>query len=299
MKNDKKICVSVVVPAYNEANAITKTAKEIHSVLSACPIVEDYEIIVIDDGSSDETWEIAKSIDKTRVIRHPHNAGYGQSLKDGILEASFDTIVITDADFTYPFDEVPSLLEKYREGFDMVVGARTGPEYRESYFKSPMRFLLKILVEFTVGRRVPDVNSGLRVFSREVVKRHFNQLSIRFSFTTSVTVVYMLLNKFVVYVPIPYRPRIGKSKIRILRDSLITLQYITLIIANYHPIKIFIIIVLFLLLLSFACIATGVSLGTSTPIWVGVVGVMFSCVVFSLGLLADLLRQMLALSLDD
>ncbi len=140
---------------------------------------------------------------------------------------------------TYPFTEVPKLLEEYHKGFDMVVGARTGEHYRESNLKSPLRKILKFLVEFTAGRKVPDVNSGLRVFSKTTIIAYLNHLCDTFSFTTSMTLAYMMTGKFVKYIPIPYDKREGKSKVRLFRDSLRTLQYILQAINYYNPIKIF------------------------------------------------------------
>jgi glycosyltransferase involved in cell wall biosynthesis len=100
-------------------------------------------------------------------VRHPHGVGYGRSLKKGIEAATFDTIVICDADGTYPAAAIPKLVGLYDEGFDMVVGQRQGPHYRQSAIKVPLRVLLRFLVEWTAGCRMPDVNSGPRVFSRD------------------------------------------------------------------------------------------------------------------------------------
>src|SRR5437868_5882762 len=129
--------ISIVIPAYNEENAICDTIYEVRKVCDEMQLI-DYEIIIVNDGSSDSTTEKARTAG-VKVINHPHNIGYGRSLKDGIQNARFDTIVITDADRTYPLHEIPTLYKEYQKGFDMVVGARTGKHYRESILKSPLR----------------------------------------------------------------------------------------------------------------------------------------------------------------
>ena len=130
--------------------------------------LQDPEIIVVNDGSRDATEERAKDAG-ARVITHPHNVGYGASLKHGIKSALHDTIVISDADGTYPITAIPELLREYNSGFDMVVGARQGIHYHQSFLKKHLRNVLRWMVEFISGRVIPDINSGLRVFSRKTV----------------------------------------------------------------------------------------------------------------------------------
>lgn len=285
--------ISVVIPAYNEENAIHDTIVEIQNVFKEMKLVEtQYEIIVVNDGSSDNTKERAENYGVT-VIHHPHNIGYGRSLKDGIKAAQYDTIIITDADRTYPFQTVPELLLEYQKGFDMVVGARTGEHYRESLLKSPLRHILKFLVEFTAGRKVPDVNSGLRIFSKTTVLSYLNHLCDTFSFTTSMTLAYMMTGRFVKYLPIPYEKREGKSKVKLFRDSLRTLQYILQAINYYNPIKIFIL---------FAWVCVGFSMigffmsavfGLNSGFLLGIGGLLVSLLVICFGLVADLLKQIM------
>jgi glycosyltransferase involved in cell wall biosynthesis len=272
--------ISVVIPAYNEASAIRRTLSDIRAALSSGPA---FEVIVIDDGSSDETAAIATEAGAT-VIRHPHNIGYGRSLKDGIAAASHNTVVIIDADGTYPPRDIPRVAAELERGFDLVVGARTGVQ--DSWVKAPLRRFLKFLVEFTTGRRVPDVNSGLRAFRRSAIMPYFPQLCETFSFTTSMTLAYMLTGRFVQHVPIEYFERVGATKVRLLRDSLRTLQYIVQSIVYYNPVKLF-------LLLAGLCLACGLvaaSLGNSL---LAGLAVLTAIVVFGLGLVADLLRQIL------
>ena len=175
------------------------------------------------------------------VVRHPQNKGYGQALKTGIAAASYDLIAITDADCTYPVEYIPQLIGDIDKGFDMAVGRRTGPQYWESAFKSPLRYILKYLVEFTAGAKILDINSGLRGFKKSTVTPFLPHLCNTFSFTTSLTLAYMMSGKFVSYIDIPYEKRVGKSKVRLFKDSLTTLQYIVQAIVFYNPIKLFLV----------------------------------------------------------
>jgi len=281
--------VSVVIPAFNEREAIRHVVLLAHSVLADV----EHEIVIVDDGSDDETAEEAGTVG-AQVVRHPHNLGYGAALKSGIREAKYDTIVIADADGTYPLEQIPVLLQEYTKGFNMIVGARTGAAYRESALKSPMRLLLKWLVELTAGRKIPDINSGLRIFSRKDIIPYFNHLCNTFSFTTSLTLAYMMTNKFVGYVPIPYYKRIGRTKVRLIRDSLRTLQYIIQAIVYYNPLKLFLLICGVIMLGSVFILGLATMFRWLTAFYLGVGGILMTIHVFCLGLLAELLRQIMA-----
>ena len=283
--------ISLVIPAFNEADGLQRTIESLQAVLARLPEPES-EILVVDDGSHDETGRVASAAGAT-VIRHPHNVGYGQALKSGILAARHDTIVIIDADLTYPAAAIPELLAEFRQGFDMVVGARTGHHYEGSMFKGPLRTILKFLVEFSAGRSIPDANSGLRVFSRQTIRGYLPHLCNTFSFTTSLTLAYMLTGRFVSYLPIPYHERIGKTKVRLFADSLRTLQYIVQAIIYYNPLKLFLLLTIITVALSIAGFVTAALTGLHAPYFLGVGGLLMAIVVFALGLIADLLRQIL------
>lgn len=286
--------ISVIIPAFNEQDEIGRTIARLREVLSS-EGVGVYEVVVVDDGSHDETAARAEAAG-ARVLRHPHNVGYGRSLKDGIRAARYDTIVINDADGTYPIDAIPNLLARYGEGYDMVVGARSGKHYRESLVKMPLRRLLRFIVEFTAGRSIPDINSGLRVFRRSTAMEYFDHLCETFSFTTSMTLAYMMTGKFVAYVPIEYNKRVGKSKVRLLRDSMKTLQYIVEAAIYYNPLKMFALMACIVLASSVVSFAFALIAKLNVFFYVGVGGIISSVIVFSLGLLAVLLRQIMVKS---
>ncbi len=223
---------SVIVPALNEEGAIGALIDQ----LRALPI--EPEIIVVDGGSTDATLRIARE-KGVRILAHPAPAGYGKSIKDGMKIASHDTIVVIDADGTYPVAKIPDLLTQMEKGYDMVVGARHGKQYRGKFLKMPARMVLRWIVESVTGQSIPDINSGLRVFRRSDALAIFDHICNGFSFLTTITLIYMLTGKFVSYIPIDYYERIGHTKVRIVRDSLRTLQYILEVVALYNPLPFF------------------------------------------------------------
>ena len=227
--------VSVVIPAFNEEGAIADVVSHIHGVLRDR---YQYEIIVVNDGSSDHTREQAERAG-ARVIDNPVNIGYGFSLKRGIREAAHECVVITDADGTYPIDQIPSLIAEFDKGFDMVVGARQGGFYWSSIAKGIARICFKWMSEYVVGKKIPDINSGFRAIRRSFILPILPDLSNTFSFSTSSTLIFMLKKYFVGYIPIQYHKRTGKSKVKYVRDALIATQIMVEIIARYNPIKLF------------------------------------------------------------
>lgn len=283
--------VSVVIPAFNEEGAIAATVEQVRRMLTSSGI--EGEVIVVDDGSADRTAPLAEAAG-ARVFHHAHNIGYGKALKTGMAGASHDTIVITDADGTYPIDRIPDLLAEKAKGFDMVVGARTGAHYRGSHLKWPLRLLLKLLVEWAAGRHIPDINSGLRVFSREAARPYLDHLCDTFSFTTSLTLAFMMTGKFVGYLPIAYHARTGNSKVSLWRDSLKTLTFVMQAILYYSPMKIFFVLVGLCLLSAGISVVIGITFHLATGFMMGVGSLLTALIIFSLGLMADLLKQILS-----
>lgn len=281
--------ITVILPAFNEQDSIAQSVYRVRAVCDRAGL-HDADIMVVDDGSSDETLSDALNAGAI-VVRHPHNLGYGRALKAGILRSRHDTIVIVDADLTYPVESLPELLERYSQGFDMVVGARTGEYYKESVLKGHLRNVLKWLVEFTAGRKIPDINSGFRVFSKQTVSSHLDHLCDTFSFTTSMTLAYMMTGKFVDYVPIEYHRRQGTTKVRLLRDSLRTMQYIVQAITFYNPIKLFVLMSWISLAAAAPFLLIGLLSGSMFSSVLGSALLVLCGLIFSIGLVADLIRQ--------
>jgi len=175
----------------------------------------------------------------------------------------------------------------------MVVGARQGKHYDESFSKKIFRKLLKWLVEFTAGRKIPDINSGLRIFSKSTVVTFFNTLCDSFSFTTSLTLGYMMTGKFVHYIPIEYHKRVGKTKVKLFRDSLRTMQFVAEAILYYNPIKIFIVFCIVLLFTAMFSFSIAFFSKLLIAYLLGIGCILISILMFGLGFIAILLKQIL------
>jgi glycosyltransferase involved in cell wall biosynthesis len=201
--------ISVVIPAFNEERGVGAVVRDVHELLQAKGIPG--EILVVDDGSTDRTAQAALEAG-ARVLRHRSNHGYGAALKTGIAAARYPVVAILDADGTYPIEPLPEMLEALQRA-DMVVGARVGPNVHIPFARRPAKWVLNRLANYVSAARIPDLNSGLRVFRRDVVAQYFPILPDQFSWTTTITLAMHCDNYAVAYVPISYRERTGRSKI--------------------------------------------------------------------------------------
>ncbi len=226
--------ISIIIPAYNEEETIGEVLSEINKIMEKSNW--EYEVMVIDDGSSDGTGRIAKKR-RSRLISHPRNMGYGAALKTGIRNAKHDTILIIDADGTYPAGEISKLLKEMND-YDMVVGARTGEKVKMPFFRRPAKFFLNRLASYLSERKILDINSGLRVFKKGIALKYFHILPAKFSFTTTLTLAFLSDDYSVKYIPIDYRRRKGRSKIRPLRDTWAFLLLIIRTIIYFNPLKV-------------------------------------------------------------
>lgn len=279
--------VTILIPAYNEANAIVPTIKKVQETLRMAGL--QGEIVVVDDGSSDGTGTaVAQNADEhVRLIQHPHNRGYGAALKTGIRRAQYNNIIITDADGTYPIDMIPTLAEEL-EKYDMVVGARTGQTVQIPRSRRPAKWALTWLANYLSGMEIPDLNSGLRGFKRDIVVGYFRMLPSGFSFTTSITLALLTNDYNVLYIPIDYFQRTGKSKIKPVRDTINFFSLVVRVVLMYRPLRVFVPLAAFFVLLSLIKVIYDIGaydfhLATSTVV---LVTLTFQIIV--LGLIADL-----------
>jgi len=283
---NKNEMISVVVPAYNEEKGISKVLTDIKTILDDTHL--QYEIIIIDDGSSDKTAEIVQKHDFVRLIQHPVNRGYGAALKTGIKSANGYWILITDADGTYPNEYIPELL-KYSDEYDMVVGARTGENVSIPLYRRPAKLFLTKLANYLVGTKIPDLNSGMRLFRKKDSMEYFHILPSGFSFTTTITLSYLSDGFLVKYVPIDYHERHGSSKIKPFRDGMNFILLILKAITYFNPLKVFLPIS-FIILLAAALLFwyTAFVVGKLADISV-IVLIVASIQIGLFGLLADLI----------
>jgi glycosyltransferase involved in cell wall biosynthesis len=278
--------LSVIVPVYNEEKAVCDVLCQVAAALE--PTGMPYEILVVDDGSTDNSSGAAQSVGAT-LLKHPFNKGYGAALKTGIRRARFDTIAIIDADGTYPPDSLLMLLDHWGCN-DMVVGARVGAGAAIPLVRRPAKWVLNQMANYLAGVNIPDLNSGLRVFKKSIAMQFFKILPSGFSFTTTITLAMLSNDYLVEYVPIQYLPRVGRSKIRPIRDTFNFLSLILRTVMYYAPLKVFIpVSVAFLVpgLVKTLLDTLGHQMVTKSDLLLLVTGT----IVAMLGLLADLIDK--------
>ncbi|MCX7625701.1 MAG: glycosyltransferase family 2 protein [Candidatus Sumerlaeaceae bacterium] len=231
--------VTVIVPAHNESQAIERVVRDIYGVLVTPerPAAK-VEVLVVDDGSTDDTARQAEMAG-ARVVRHEENLGYGAALKTGIRAASHEIILTTDGDGTYPAAAMPRLLEELA-CCDMAVGARTGTDVHIPWERRPAKWLLTRLAVYLSQKPIPDLNSGLRAFRRQDVLPYLRLCPSGFSFSTTITLAFLCNDRQVRYVAIDYHPRVGKSKLRPLRDTKNILLTIVRSIIFFNPLRVFV-----------------------------------------------------------
>ncbi len=274
--------ISVVIPAHNEEKAIGKVLDQLTKVFEG----QSCEIIVVDDGSTDNTAKIVQE-KQAKLIQHPYNKGYGSALKTGIKNATNDLILIIDGDGSYPVKAIPKLL-KETDKYDMVVGARAGKEVKIQLYRRPAKWFLSKLANYLSEAKIPDLNSGMRIFRRKDIEKFFNILPSKFSFTTTITLAYHTTGRLIKYVPINYYKRAGDSKIRPFKDGFNFIILIFRTATYFNPLKVFLplgfaffVAAIFVFLYSTLLIGKFMDITTVILVVAGIQAVLF-------GLLADL-----------
>jgi len=277
--------VSIVIPAYNEEGGISSSIKDVIAAMDASDY--SYELLIVNDGSTDRTAELAVEAG-ARVINLPENMGYGAALKAGIKRSKYETIVITDADGTYPAEVIPTLISELGD-YDMLVGARTGENVAAPLVRKPAKWVLRKLASYLAGRHIPDLNSGLRVIRKDLVRRFVHLLPSGFSFTTTITLASLCSGSLVKYSSIDYHARIGKSKIKP-SHAFDFLLLIIRTIVYFNPLKVFLPLGGLLFLGGFSKFVYDIYIGNfSESALLGFIG---AAVLWAVGLLSDQISKM-------
>ena len=230
---DKGATLAIVIPAYNEAEGIGATLDD----LVGRGLAKQAEVIVVDDGSSDNTAAIVEKYPVT-LVRHLVNKGYGASLKTGIRRARADKIITMDSDGQHSAADVEKILQKLG-GADMVIGERAPDSFQVQNRKFG-KWIIRVVGECLVEQKLPDFNSGLRGFDRRIMRSLLHTMPNGFSFSTTSTLAFLKGGYAIATAPITARARVGRaSSVRPIKDGIKTLMLLTRIIMLFNPLKIF------------------------------------------------------------
>jgi polyisoprenyl-phosphate glycosyltransferase len=232
---ESPVDLSVVLPCFEEEDAVGSVVAEIREALASWP--GTWEIVVVDDASRDGTVEAAEAA-RVRVVRRPENGGSGAARKTGIRAARGRWIAMLDADGTYVPSHLPELLS-HLPLYDQVNGARVREAGTMRALRVPAKWAIRKLAEWISGKRIPDLNTGMKVFKKDVMERYLWVLPEGFSCVTSMTLAFLCNGHPVRYVPVEYRRRIGRSKFHPLRDSARYLATVLRMIMYFRPLRIF------------------------------------------------------------
>ena len=227
--------VSVVLPVYNEAGHLVQEVDRVRAGFADSDL--DYEILVVDDGSTDGSQEIARELEGVRLLQFHRNRGSGAVRRIGTASARGDVVVWTDVDMTYPNDQIPALVAAM-EGHDHVVGARRTEEGTVRLLRTPAKWVIRMLAQWLTGQRIPDLNSGFRAFRRDVAGQFLHLLPNGFSCVTTLTIAFLTAGYSVHYVDIDYAERAGRSKFHWWRDTRKYLLQVVRMTLLYEPLRV-------------------------------------------------------------
>ncbi|MBV9950512.1 MAG: glycosyltransferase family 2 protein [Acidimicrobiia bacterium] len=280
--------VSIVLPVFNEQGHLQAEIDRIRAAMDASRF--SYEIIVIDDGSTDGSGDALRAIEGIRLIQFGMNRGSGSARKYGTQAARGRIVVWTDVDMTYPNDLIPELVEEM-DGFDQVVGARTSEQGTVKVFRVPAKWFIRKLASYLAQTPIPDLNSGLRAFRRDVALQYVNQLPSGFSCVTTITMTFLAHGYSVKYWPIEYHERAGRSKFHWWKDTQRYLLQVVRMIMSYNPLRLFLPVGLILTLLGIGKLVYDCSVNDFRVAINTLVILLAAFQVLSIGLLADLVGR--------
>jgi glycosyltransferase involved in cell wall biosynthesis len=271
---------SVVIPAYNEGDVIGGTLDK----LVKAGFHKMYEVIIVDDGSTDDTFAIAKAFPVT-VYRHQVNKGYGAALKTGIRKAKGDKVILLDSDGQHDPKYVPQLIELL-ETSDMVIGERTADSHQVAT-RQPGKKLIRWIGEYLVEQALPDYNSGFRGYDRKTILSMLHIMPNWFSFSTTSTLAYLKDGLTINTFPIKVAERQGrKSNVKFVKDGSKTILLLMRIIMLFNPLKIFFPVSVVVFILGLALGTYGYVIASRFPnsaVMLTILGMFL----FFIGLIAD------------
>jgi glycosyltransferase involved in cell wall biosynthesis len=242
--------VTVVLPCYNERDHVELEIKRIRAALEAAGM--SYELLCVDDGSTDGTRDVLQGIDDIRTILLPRNQGSGTARRIGTQQARGRVVVWTDADMTYPNELIPELVAQVDGTYDQVVGARRTEAGTYKLARVPAKWAIRKLASFLTSTDIPDLNSGLRAFRRDVAQPYLRLLPAGFSCVTTITLAFLSNGHQVKYIPIDYFKRAGRSKFHPFRDAYNYFLQVLRMVMYFNPLRVLMPVALTLLAATFA-----------------------------------------------
>lgn len=249
----QRLAVTVVLPCFNEQDHVLEEVERITAALDASEYAESYELLVIDDKSTDKTLAVLaaalRRFPRMRLMPFRRNGGSGTARRIGTTEARGETVIWTDADMTYPNERIPEFARYLDEhpDVDQVVGARTTEEGTHKWARVPAKWTIRKIAEFLAGTSIPDLNSGLRAFRRSVSLPYLRLLPPGFSCVTTITMAFLSNQHGLDYVDINYAKRAGSSKFHPLRDAYRYILQVLRMVMYFNPIKVLMPLALWLL----------------------------------------------------
>ncbi|MFC4560583.1 glycosyltransferase family 2 protein [Nocardiopsis mangrovi] len=243
--------VSIVLPCYNEQDHVVQEVERICAAMDASGY--GYELLAVDDASTDDTLLRLRGAEPAhphlRVIAFGHNGGAGTVRRIGTQRARGEIVVWTDADMSYPNERIPELVAMLDADpdIDQVVGARTHEAGSHKLLRVPTKWLIRKLAERLTNTRIPDLNSGLRAFRREVSLPYLRLLPPGFSCVTTITLAFLSNQHQVRYVPIDYATRSGRSKFHFVRDAYRYILQVLRMVMYFNPLNVLMPLALWLL----------------------------------------------------
>jgi len=285
--------VSIILPCYNEQDHVVAEVERICAAMDASGY--SYELVAYDDASTDQTLarlhEAAPSFPQLRIVHFDRNGGSGTVRRIGTQQARGEIVVWTDADMSYPNGRIPELVQMLEKdpALDQVVGARTSEEGSHKILRVPAKWFIRKLAEKLTNTKIPDLNSGLRAFRRQVALPYLRLLPPGFSCVTTITIAFLSNQHEVRYVPIEYAKRAGTSKFRFVSDAYRYILQVLRMVMYFNPLKVLMPVALSLLGLG---IAKGIFDTVVHPLRLAVNTVLIfvtGLIIASLALLADLI----------
>ena len=281
--NSQNFKFSIIVPVFNEEKAVKNVLEELKAYLNEKKY--QTEIIVINDGSTDQTKEILKDIKDIKLINHPYNKGYGAAIKTGVKKAKYNWILWYDSDGQHQPKYIEKLI-KYKKGYDMIIGARQG--YQGPIMRQPGKKILHNLAQYLIQHKIPDLNSGFRLIRKSKFEKFSHLFPNGFSVSTTITLAFFKQGFNIKYIPITIKKRMGGKSCVKANDGFKTIMLIIRIIVLFSPLRIFLPMSGFLF--GLALLSLVLDIMKTRSINIGDVTILFfisSIFFFFFGLLAD------------